>query len=113
MARPQQPMKIFPPEDALELTDCHPAIDLLVFGGLLIAAERVLPLRIVQRRQCADDRLPLGDRQTRMGEPGDAADDDNAEYQCAADEQPRGDSTGRVSRSVPATPSARDDSAGD
>ena len=41
----------------------------------------------LERRQRADDRLPLGDRQARVREARDAADDDHREHQRAADER--------------------------
>ena len=39
------------------------------------ARHRLLPLRVVERRDRADDRLPFGDRQAAVGQAGKAADE--------------------------------------
>ena len=88
---PEQPVEVLPPEDALELGERHALVHLLVLGRQLVLLERLLPLGLGQRRQRADDRLPLDDRQARMREARDAADDDHREHQRAAHEQPRRD----------------------
>ena len=88
---PEQAMEVLPPEDALEPGERHPLVHLPVLGRQLVLLERLLPLGLGQRRQRADDRLPLDDRQARMREPRDAADDDHREHQRAAHEQPRRD----------------------
>ena len=80
-----------------------PVVDLLVLGRLLVLVEGLLPLRVVQRRQRADDRLPFDDRQARVREPRDAADDDHREHQRAADEQPGRDRAHRRGARAPAT----------
>ena len=45
---------------------------------------------VVERRDDAVDRLPLGDRQAGMGEPRGAADDDHRDDQQRDDIEPRG-----------------------
>ena len=92
-------MRVFPPEDALELVERHAAIDLPVLGrraGTSRTSAAHCASR--QRRQRADDRLPLGDRQARVREPGDAADDDHREHQRAAQRAARPRSRGRRRR---------------
>jgi hypothetical protein len=86
---PEQPMEILPPEDALELRERHRVIDVAEFGRRLVLGERVVPVGRVERRQRADDRLPLGDRQAGMREPRHAAHDDHREHQQRAHEKPR------------------------
>jgi hypothetical protein len=95
----QQPVEVFPPEDALELGEAHSRVHLPVFGRLLILGERLLPLRGVERRQRPHDRLPFDDREAGMREPRDTADDDHREHQRAADEKPCGDPAMRRARS--------------
>ena len=91
---PQQPVEIFPPEDALELGERHRVIDLAKLGRRLVLAERGLPVAGRQRRHRADDRLPFGDRQPGMREPRDAADDDDQEHQRATGDKPQRDRAG-------------------
>ena len=88
---PEQPMAVLPPEDALERVERHAAVDLAVFGRGLVLGEGLGPLRIGQRRQRADDRLPFGDGEARVREARHAADDNHGEEQRAAREQPRRD----------------------
>ncbi len=84
----EQAVEILPPEDALERGQAHPLVHLLVLRRRLVLGEGLLPLRVGERRQRADDRLPLGDREPRVREASHAADDDHREHQRAADEQP-------------------------
>ena len=56
----------------------------------------------------ADDRLPLGDRQARVREARDAADDDDREHERAAGEQPCGDCALRRRGRQPAPAVRRD-----
>ena len=60
---PEQAVDIFHPEDAFERVDAHATIDLQVFRRHLIFGKRLVPLRLRQRRQGADDGLPFGNRQ--------------------------------------------------
>ena len=85
---PEQPMRVFPPEYRLECVEAHSLVHLPVFGRCLVFDEGLVPLRRRKRRQRADDRLPFGNRQPRMGEPGHAADDDDREHQRTTDQQP-------------------------
>jgi hypothetical protein len=59
----QQPVRIFPEIDAFEFGKAHPVMDQAVFGDLLVPGEFRGPLGLGQRRDDADDRVPLGDRQ--------------------------------------------------
>jgi hypothetical protein len=54
-------MRPFPPEDGLELIEAHAALELGIFGDLLIGGERLLPVCVGERRHDPHDRLPLGD----------------------------------------------------
>ena len=85
---PEQAVDIFHPEYAFERVDAHAAIYLQVLRRRLILGKRFVPLRLGQRRQCADDGLPFGDRQARMRQARHAADHDQGEHQGAADEKP-------------------------
>src|SRR5207244_4682175 len=87
----EQPVQIFPPEDALEFRERYRGVDLPVFRRELVFGEGLLPLRVRQRRDRTDDRLPLGDRQSRMRQPRDTTDDDHCEHERATDEQPCSD----------------------
>src|SRR5213079_2391783 len=85
---PQQPVDVFPPEDALERIDRHVEVAMTEFGRFTVACERLFPLRIVQRRQRTHDRLPLDDRKPRMREPRDATYDHHREHERATRQQP-------------------------
>ena len=87
----EQAMTILPPKDAFELVERHAAIHLPILGRELVPGESVLPLRVVQRRHGADDGLPLDDRQSRVREAGNPADDHHQEEQDAAGEKPERD----------------------
>jgi hypothetical protein len=88
---PDQPMQPFPPEDALELAQAHPGVDLGVLRDLLVFIEGLGPLRVVQRRDRPHDRLPFGDGQTRSGQSGYASDHHHQEDDGRRGEQPHGD----------------------
>ena len=86
---PEQPMRVLPPEDALERVEAHVRVDLPVFGRGAILGENVSPVGIGQRRQRADDRLPFGDRQAGVREARHAPEHDQREQQGTADKKPR------------------------
>src|SRR5215470_8798822 len=90
----EQAMEIFPPENLFERIEAHAAVDLQVFGCRLILLERDPPMFVADRRQRADDGLPLRDREPRMGQARYAADDDHRQEQRAADEEPDRHGTG-------------------
>ena len=87
----EQPVEPLPEENALERRQAHAFIDELILRARLIQREHRVPFGAAQRRDHATDRVPLDDRQARLGQPGDAADDDHREHQCGDREQPRGD----------------------
>src|SRR5665648_624829 len=57
---PEKAMRPLPPIEGLERLEAHPPIDLSIFRDLLVSLERLLPVGLGQRRNGADDRLPLG-----------------------------------------------------
>jgi hypothetical protein len=61
----------------------------------LVAREGLLPLRVVERRQCTGDRLPLHDRQSGFGEPRRTADQHHDRDQGGNRDQPPFDGSGR------------------
>ena len=77
----EQPVRPFPEEDELESRQRHAGRsgDFAILRCPLVEREFVHPLSMGQRRDGADDRLPLRDRQAAFGETRDAADDDHAE----------------------------------
>ena len=87
----QQPMEILPPEDALEARERHVVVAQAEFGRQAVLGERLVPLRVVERRQRAHDGLPLDDRESGMREARHAAHHDHREHERAAGEQPGGD----------------------
>ena len=54
-----QAVDIFPEEDALEVGERHAGVDRVVLRDRLVALEFGRPLRLVERREHARDRLPL------------------------------------------------------
>ena len=84
----EQAMEVLPPEDALELGERHALVDQLVLGRLPVLVEHRLPVGLGERRDRADERLPLDDRQPGVGEAGDAPDDDHRRDRERADEEP-------------------------
>lgn len=75
----REAMEILPEKDLLEFAQAHSAPQLLVLRKLPVAIEHVVPLRVVERGDDAHQRLPVDDRETRMGQPRDAADHDDGE----------------------------------
>ena len=76
----QDAVRPLPPEDRLELAEAHAGIELPVFRDLLVLRKLLLPVGIGERRDDAVDRLPFGDRQTGIGEPRRAADQEQREH---------------------------------
>jgi hypothetical protein len=58
----QESVRPFPPVDHLEFRKAHAAIDDLIFGDLPVFLEGLMPIRLAERRDGAEQRLPLGDR---------------------------------------------------
>jgi hypothetical protein len=89
----EQAVDVLPPEDALEALEGHAGVDQAELGRFPVLGEQPLPLDFRQRRQHADQRLPLDDRQPRAREARDAAHHHDGEHQPGAKEQPAGDLT--------------------
>ncbi|PRD40137.1 UNVERIFIED_CONTAM: thiE [Trichonephila clavipes] len=90
------PVPPFPPEDRLERRKVHAAVLKLVFRALLIFGEFLGPVGITQRRDGAVDRLPFGDRQAGIGQPGQPADDDHRRDQQENQHEPKPDCATRA-----------------
>ena len=87
----EQPMAPFPPEDGLEAFQGHVGIAFGVLRDLLVTLELRLPVRRVQGRQDPGDRLPLGDGEARLGQPGRAADEHHGEDERGDRDEPDAD----------------------
>jgi hypothetical protein len=87
---PQQPVRPLPEEDEFELVQRHAGVDLGVLRNLPVFAERLHPVRLVQRRDRAHDRLPFRDRQARTRQARDPAHHHHQEDQRRRGEQPDG-----------------------
>ncbi len=85
---PEQAVAPFPPEDGLEFMKAHAGVEFAVLRDGLVALERLQPLRLVERRQRAGDRLPFDDRQSGFGQPRGAADQHHDRDQRGHDDQP-------------------------
>ncbi len=83
----QQAMRPFPVEDRLEPAERHVRVQLAELWNLLVAREFFLPLRLVQRRNDAGDRLPFRDRQAGFGQPRRPADQHHRENERGDGEQ--------------------------
>ena len=92
----QQPMRPFPPENALEAVERHVRIEPGVLRDLFVAVELGLPFRRVQRRNNAGDRLPLGDGEAGFGEPRRAADQHHEKNQARDGDQPETDGAASI-----------------
>ena len=88
---PPQPVQPFPEEDRLEVGEGHPGVHCLELRDPLVFGEFFLPGGVAERRQRPGDGLPLGDRQPRLGEPGDAAEHHHDGDHRGAGEEPEGD----------------------
>ncbi len=88
---PEQAVAPFPPEDGLELRKAHAGVEFAVLRDGLVAFERLHPLRLVERRQRAGNRLPFDDRQSGFGEPRGAADQHHDRNQRGDHDQPPSD----------------------
>lgn len=75
-----EPVCPFPPEDELKARECHVMVAQTELGRLLVFGEECLPMRVRQRRQGADQRLPFDDGKAGMREPRHAADDKRDEH---------------------------------
>src|SRR5258706_5237000 len=85
----KEAMGVLEPEDPLESCQRHFAEDFLELRGRAVLVEEQIPVRLRERRHDADERLPLGDREARFGQPRQAADHDDGEGQFGADKEPR------------------------
>ena len=88
---PEQAVAPFPPEDGLELRKAHAGVEFAVLRDGLVALERLRPLRLVERRQRAGNRLPLDDRQSGFRQPRGAADQHHDRDQRGDHDQPPSD----------------------
>ena len=88
---PEQPVAPFPPENRLELGKRHAGVDFAILRDGLVGLERLRPLRLVERRQHAGDRLPLDDRKPGFGQPRGAADQHHQRDQRGDRDQPPSD----------------------
>ena len=70
----EETMRPFPPENSLERFQCHAGVFQAVLRDLLVFVEGVLPRGVVQRRDGADDGVPLRNRKSRAGEARQPAD---------------------------------------
>ncbi len=84
----EQAVDIFPEIDVLELAQSHAAVDQLELRSLAVGVELGAPGLVVERRDRAGHRLPAGDRQAGLGEPGYPADDHDQKHQRCDEEQP-------------------------
>ncbi len=84
----EQAVEIFPEIDVLERGERHALVHQHILRAVLIGIELGLPVGGAERRQRAGHRLPLGDRQARLGEPRDAADRHHQQNQPGNAEQP-------------------------
>jgi hypothetical protein len=89
----EQAVAILPPEDALESVERHVAVHQPELRSGAIAREGVFPLRGVERRDGAHEGLPLDNRETGVGEPGDPPHHDHRDQQRATRQHPDGDGT--------------------
>jgi hypothetical protein len=85
---PEQAVAPFPPEDGLELRKAHASVEFAVLRDGLVALKCLHPLRLIERRQRAGNRLPLHDRQSGFGEPRGAADQHHDRDQGGNRDQP-------------------------
>ncbi|MPL73780.1 hypothetical protein SDC9_19586 [bioreactor metagenome] len=91
-------MRPFPPVDRLEPGQIHRRIRQRELRRRLILAELGLPVGVIQRRHDAGDRLPFGDREAGVAEPGRAAKRDHRRDQREKREQPDPDRGARAFR---------------
>ena len=96
----EQAVRPFPPVDRLERFEAHAAVERAVLRDRLIFFKLALPLRITQRRDDAQHRLPLGDGKPGFGQPRRTADQHHGEHQCGDRQQPYPDRT-NVHRALP------------
>ena len=74
-------MRIFEPEDFLELLEGHAPIEFLIFGEALVVGEERLPRFLPKRRQDADQRAPVHDRKAGVVETRDPAEHDHRQHE--------------------------------
>ena len=84
-------MRIFEPEDFLELLEGHARIEFLIFGEALVVGEERLPRLLPKRRQNADQRAPVHDRKAGVVETRDPAEHDHRQHETREAKQPPSD----------------------
>src|SRR5688572_8910336 len=84
-------MRVLPPEDPLEALERHVEVDQAEFRGGAVFGEERFPIRLRERRDRADEWLPLDDRQPGPRKARHAADDDDRENHRGTQEQPSRD----------------------
>src|SRR5687767_6090239 len=97
----EQPVDVFPPEDALETFERHAEVDLTEFRRLAVLREQRFPIGLRKRRQHADERLPLHDGKAGASKAGDAADEHDEKCKRGASKQPGGNLTAFASSHWP------------
>ena len=85
---PEQPVRVFEPEDSLELPEGHAPIDFLILGEALVVGEERLPRLLAEGRQHAHQRPPVHDRESRVVKPRDPAEHDHREHEAGESKQP-------------------------
>ena len=84
-------MRVFKPEDSLELVEGHAPIDFPIFGEALIIGEERLPRLVAEGRQHPHQRPPIHDREPGVVQSRDPAEHDHREYEAGEAQQPAGD----------------------
>ena len=74
-------MRIFEPEDFLELLEGHAPIEFLIFGEALVVDKERLPRFLPKRRQDADQRAPVHDRKAGVVETRDPPEHDHRQHE--------------------------------
>ena len=87
----EKPVGVFHPKDELEAGQGHVGVDQFEFGELPVVFKHLLPLALIERRNCAPERLPVDHRKTGAGQAYRAAEDDQGKYQQTAQGKPRHD----------------------
>lgn len=77
----EEPVAPLPPVDELEVRECHALVHQLVLRALAVEVELRLPVCRAHRRDRPGHEVPLGDRQPRVGQPRQAADEDHCHHQ--------------------------------
>ena len=82
------PVAPFPPIDELEFRKAHALVEELILRNLPVFLEFAEPVGVIERRDRACYRTPLGDRQARSGQARGPAHDDHDEDEHDQRHQP-------------------------